>query len=160
MVWSSGGNCASPEAGLSLETNSVSPKPSLVYMSPVNPAGGHSFNSNLHNYQPQIGLGNGLGKTFALPEHGFGLDVANKRMPDVTRSRRADVLPRAFCHTHHCSNHYDLDSFPIRQTRLCDRTLGLGLGSLRTQRCKYRNRTPPLSTQVNSKYKGHTKGHT
>jgi hypothetical protein len=67
MVWSSGGNCASPEAGLSLETNSVSPKPSLVYMSPVNPAGGHSFNCNLHNYQPRSGLAMALGRLSPCP---------------------------------------------------------------------------------------------
>jgi hypothetical protein len=67
---------------------------------------------------------------------------SNRRAPDVTRSNRADVLSGAFRHTYDSSNHYDLDSFPIRQARVHYRTLSPDLGSLRSQRCKYMNRTP------------------
>jgi hypothetical protein len=42
--WTSRGNYASPEADLSLETNSASPEPGLGYLLPANPVGGHSFN--------------------------------------------------------------------------------------------------------------------
>jgi hypothetical protein len=42
--WTSRGNYTSPEADLSLKTNSASPKPGLGYLLPANPAEGHSFN--------------------------------------------------------------------------------------------------------------------
>ena len=49
------------------------------------------------------------------------------------------VLPRAFCHTYHCSNHYNSDSSSIGQVRVRVRAPDLGLGSLLDERCKYRN---------------------
>jgi hypothetical protein len=140
----SGGNYASLEAGLSLGTNSTSPEPALGYLFPTNPAGGHSLNYVLHSGEPQSRSGHGLRQTSASPEHGFDFDSTNRRRPDVIRSSRADILPRAFCRTHHCTNHYDLDSFPIILAWVRDRALVPGLGSLRSQRCKYRNRTSPF----------------
>jgi hypothetical protein len=94
--WTSGGNYASPEADLGLGTNSVSPEPSLCYLLPANPTGGHSFNYVVHVYESRSGLNHGLGQTSTLPEHGFGLDIINKRALDVTRNSEAGVLSRAF----------------------------------------------------------------
>jgi hypothetical protein len=132
--------------------NSVSLELYLGYLPPANPAGGHSFDCVLHGSKPHIGLGHDLGETSASPEHGFGLDITNERAPNITKSNRVDVLPGAFRHTHHCSNHYDLDNFPIRRARVRDGALG----SLRSQRCKYRNRTSSSRHKSNNEYKGHT----
>jgi hypothetical protein len=96
MGWPSGGNYASPEAGLGLGTNFASPEPSLGYLLPTNPARGHSFKHFMHIYESQSGLDHGLGQTSASPEHGFGIDIINERAPDVTRNSRADVLPKTF----------------------------------------------------------------
>jgi hypothetical protein len=52
-------------------------------------------------------------------------------------------LPEAFRHTYHCFNHYDRDNTITRQTWAHDRAPNHGLGSLHSQRCKYRNRTSP-----------------
>jgi hypothetical protein len=120
MVWPSGINYASLEADLSLGTRSTSPELGLSHLPPANPTGVHSFNCVLHGCEPNSKLGHNLEKTSASPEHGFGLDNTNERTPDVTKSNKADVLPRTFRHTHHCSNHYDLDSFPIKQARVRD----------------------------------------
>jgi hypothetical protein len=142
----SGRNSASPEAGLSLRTNYALPELCLDYLPPMNPTGGHSFNCVLHGCKLQTRLSHGLEDTSLSPEHGFGLDITNRRTPDITKSHRADVLPGAFRYTHHCSNHYDLDSFPIRQAQVRDRAPDSGLGSLHSNRCKYRNWTSPLGT--------------
>jgi hypothetical protein len=80
----------------------------------MNPAEDHSFNCVLHNCESRRRLNHSLGQTSTSPKHGFDLDITNERTTDVTRSNRAKVLPRAFRHTRHCSNHYDLDNFPIR----------------------------------------------
>jgi hypothetical protein len=83
--WSSGGNYASPEASLSLGTNSTLPELGLSYQLPVYPAGGHSFNCVMHSCEPRSKLGHGLGKASASPEHGFSLDISNRyRWPNVS----------------------------------------------------------------------------
>jgi hypothetical protein len=150
--WPSGRNSASPEADLSLGKTPSRSSSTSATCPPANPAGGHSFDCVLHGSKPHIGLGHDLGETSASPEHGFGLDITNERAPNVTKSNRVDVLPGAFRHTHHCSNHYDLDNFPIRRARVRDGALG----SLRSQRCKYRNRTSSSRHKSNNEYKGHT----
>jgi hypothetical protein len=130
--WSSGGNYDSPEVSLSLRTNSASPELGLNYLLPVNPTGGHSFNCVVHSCEPRSRLNHGLEKASASLEHGFALDISNRRAPDVTRSNRVDVLSGGFRYTYHSSNHYDLDNFPIKKARVRDRALGPGLGFLRS----------------------------
>jgi hypothetical protein len=63
---------------------------------PSNPTEGHSFNCVMHGCELRSRVGHDLGNTSASPEHGFGLDNTNGRTPNITRSSRADVLPRAF----------------------------------------------------------------
>jgi hypothetical protein len=89
---SSGGYYASPEADLSLGTNSASPEPVLCYLLPT--TSGRSPPSS--------------------PEPSLGLDKTNEGTSDVTRNNRAIILPKALCHTQHYSNHYCMVSFPIR----------------------------------------------
>jgi hypothetical protein len=115
---------------------------------PANPTKGHFFNCVLHGCKPYNRLSHSLRKTSASPERGFGLDNTDERTPDVTRSCRADVgyptyCQELFCHTCHCSNHYNSDNSSIRQGRARDRALSTGLDSMLSQRCKYRNRTFP-----------------
>jgi hypothetical protein len=74
----------------------------------------------MHDCKPQSRLGHILRKNSSSPKHGFDLDNTNGRTPDVIKSSRANVLPRAFRYTHYSSNHYDLDSFPIRLAQVCD----------------------------------------
>jgi hypothetical protein len=139
MVWPLGRNYALPKADLSLGTNSALPELDLGYLPPANPAEGHSFNCGMHAASPRVGSAMVSGRLPPCPSNGFGLDNTNERTLDVIRSNRVDALPRAFRHTHHCSNHYHLDNFSIRLARVRDRALDPGLGSLRNQRCKYRN---------------------
>jgi hypothetical protein len=94
--WTSGGNYASPEAGLSIRTNSASPEPGLGYLLPVNLAGGHSFHYVTHIYESRSKLDHDLGQTSTSLEHGFGLDIINERAPDVTRNSGAYILPKSF----------------------------------------------------------------
>jgi hypothetical protein len=92
--------------------NYASPEPGLGYLLPTNPVGGHSSYCVLHDGEPQSRLGHVLGKISASPEYGLVLDNTNKGAFDVTGNNKVDVLLGAFRHTHHCSNHYDSDSFP------------------------------------------------
>jgi hypothetical protein len=109
----------------SLGTNFASPDPGIGFLPSANPAEGHSFNCVMHGCEPRSRLSIGLRKTSASPEHGFSLDNTNEGASYVTRNSRADVLPRAFHHTHHCFNHYYWDSFPNTQARVHDRAPAL-----------------------------------
>jgi hypothetical protein len=93
-----GANSASVEAGLSLKTNSTSPKPGLDYLLPANLAGGHSFNCVTHVYESWSGLGHGLGRTSASPEPAFSLDISNERAPNVTRNNGRGYSPYSALH--------------------------------------------------------------
>jgi hypothetical protein len=97
--WSSGARSTSPEAGLSLETNSASLEPGLGYLLLANPIGGHSLNCVAHVYESWSRLDPSLEQTSTSPEPGFGLDIIIKRAPNVTRNSEANILPGAFCHT-------------------------------------------------------------
>jgi hypothetical protein len=96
-VWDSpqAQNSALPKANTILGTNSTSLEPGLGYLLP-NPVEGHPFNCDAHVYESWSGLDHDLGRTSALPEPGFDLDISNGKALDVTMNYRADVLPKGF----------------------------------------------------------------
>jgi hypothetical protein len=127
--WPSGARSASLEASSILRTNSTSPEPSLGYLLPVNPVGGHSFNRVMHVYESWSRLGHNLGWDFASTKPGFNLNISNGKTPTSLKTAELTYSPEAFRHTQHCANHYVMGNLPIREARVCDRTLGPGLGS-------------------------------
>jgi hypothetical protein len=164
MVWPSGRNYASPKADLSLGTNSASPEPGIAHLHPANPTEGQSFNYSLHDCEPQSRLGHGLGKTSASTKRGFGLNNTDERTLDVIRSCRADVGYPTYCQELFAI----LVTTPTTTTQTTPPSDRLGHTTepraLASALCTVKDANTgtghPFPAQVNSKYKGHTKGHT
>jgi hypothetical protein len=84
-----------PKHNSSSGQNSASHEPSLSYLLPADPAGGHSFDCDTRPiFKSQNGFGHDLGWTSASPEPGSDLDIHKRRTPDAIRQSRADTLLR------------------------------------------------------------------
>ena len=130
--WPSGANSASPEVDLGLGTNSASPEPGLGYLLPVNPAGGHSFNcGRLCHTSSNLRTGSVATSGGLSPRPSPVLTSISAKGNTPTSLDTAEL-------THRLRSFFPYVALcqPLRYgqplargARVCDRALGLGLGS-------------------------------
>jgi hypothetical protein len=143
VVWPLGGNYASPNVGLSLGTNFASSELGLGYLPPQIPQKDTPSIVSCTAASSGVGSVMTLGTLLPRPSMASASIIPTAEHPTSLEAAELTYYQEPFCHTHHCSNYYDLDMFSIRLARVRDGALGPGLGSLRSQRCKYRNQTSP-----------------